>query len=186
MDASDIDRRSEEATSSYKTPNFANIRGLTGEDEVFSVKRAESRIWEMCSGRWWDRGSTSEREGRVKANGQEWWRPLPIKSRHWQYSHESWKLPKGEQLPPNVKILSRDELERDKENDMKDVFAHGSSPFRTHPDAPPQFNWTHAWGMVKWGKKAGTWGLGPEGLEKRAKAGYDEQGIDEHKGEEKK
>ncbi|UPX17028.1 Peroxisome-assembly ATPase [Ascochyta rabiei] len=34
-----------------KKPDFANVRGLTGEDEVFAVKRAQSRIWEMCSGR---------------------------------------------------------------------------------------------------------------------------------------
>ncbi|KAA8619593.1 Mitochondrial ATPase [Pyrenophora tritici-repentis] len=49
------------------------------------------------------------------------------------------------------------------------MFKHGASPFRTHPDAPPKFAWTHAWGMMTWGKKAGAWGKGVEGLDERDK-----------------
>ncbi|KAI8934027.1 hypothetical protein NX059_008795 [Plenodomus lindquistii] len=170
-----------------KAPNFANIRGLTGEDEVFAVKRAESRIWEMCSGRWWDRAgvaSSSASEAGVNSDGVEWWRPLPMESRHWEYGTTS-ALPNlssvsasaaAEQLPPNVKILSKEELEKDKQKELEDMFAHGASPFRTHPDAPPKFNWTHAWGMMTWGKKAGAWGKGPDGLGERDKPAESEEG----------
>lgn len=173
-----------------KAPDFANIRGLTGEDEVFAVKRAESRIWEMCSGRWWDRGEQASGHGAGaemaaglgQGSSVNWWRPLPMESRHWEYSttrstdaNSSLNsaspapapAPAAQGLPPNVKILSREELEKDKQRELEDMFAHGASPFRTHPDAPPKFSWTHAWGMMTWGKKAGAWGKGPEGLGER-------------------
>ncbi|KAI0571126.1 ATPase [Pyrenophora tritici-repentis] len=104
------------------SPDFANIGGLTGEDEKFAVKRAESRIWEMCSRSWWEKASS---------------------------------------VP--------EELEKDRQAALQDMFKHGASPFRTHPDAPPKFAWTHAWGMMTWGKKAGAWGKGVEGLDERDK-----------------
>jgi protein AFG1 len=135
-----------------KAPDFANIGGLTGEDERFAVKRAESRIWEMCSGRWWDRAAEAG-----------WWRPLPMSSRHWERTaamSDAQVAPPT--LPPNVKILS-------KEEQQGQLFPHGASPFRTHPDAPPKIDWTHVWGTVQWGKKAGAWGKGVEGLEQRKK-----------------
>ncbi|RYN76595.1 hypothetical protein AA0119_g6838 [Alternaria tenuissima] len=146
------------------SPDFANIGGLTGEDEKFAVKRAESRIWEMCSGRWWDRFSAAADEA------TPWWRPLPLESRHWERASVTSKpcpAPSPESLPPNTKILSKDEVEKDRQKEMEDMFKHGASPFRTHPDAPPKFSWTHAWGMMTWGKKAGAWGKGVEGLKDR-------------------
>lgn len=158
------------------TPNFADIGGLTGEDERFAVKRAESRIWEMCSGRWWDRASpVAENAAEEVDTTMDWWRPLPISSRHWEHpSTTSSPLPDSPSttppsasLPPNVKILSKEELEKDRQKELEDMFAHGASPFRTHPDAPPKFSWTHAWGMMTWGKKAGAWGKGVEGLDER-------------------
>jgi protein AFG1 len=143
-----------------KAPDFANIGGLTGEDERFAVKRAESRIWEMCSGRWWDRAVEAETTG----SGKSWWRPLPISSRHWERSSVAQPASEAQtpltSLPPNVKILSKDEQHGQ-------LFPHGASPFRTHPDAPPTIDWTHIWGPVQWGKKAGAWGKGVEGLEER-------------------
>jgi protein AFG1 len=145
-----------------KAPDFANIGGLTGEDERFAVKRAESRIWEMCSGRWWDRAASTSPE-----QDMSWWRPLPMSSRHWERSSVVPPAPEAQlmpdapvSLPPNVKILSKDEQQGQ-------LFPHGASPFRTHPDAPPKIDWTHVWGTVKWGKKAGAWGKGVEGLEER-------------------
>jgi protein AFG1 len=151
-----------------KAPDFANIGGLTGEDERFAVKRAESRIWEMCSGRWWDRASDDSVD-------MSWWRPLPVSSRHWErsldasvrqatagLSHVAGTIKQSE-LPPNVKMLSEEEQQGK-------MFPHGASPFRTHPDAPPKIDWTHVWGTVKWGKKAGAWGQGSEGLEQRKKS----------------
>ncbi|KAI2485798.1 Mitochondrial ATPase [Pyrenophora tritici-repentis] len=126
------------------SPDFANIGGLTGEDEKFAVKRAESRIWEMCSRSWWEKASSVPVE--------EWWRPIPLESRHWERPSSS-----------------AEELEKDRQAALQDMFKHGASPFRTHPDAPPKFAWTHAWGMMTWGKKAGAWGKGVEGLDERDK-----------------
>lgn len=168
----------ERSINPSRSPDFANIRGLTGEDEVFAVKRAESRIWEMCSGRWWDRANPSsptsssdaEHESQPVSTATDWWRPLPMTSRHWEYSSTRAPTPAHpDSLPPNIKILSKDEIEKDKQKELDDMFAHGASPFRTHPDAPPKFSWTHAWGMMTWGKKAGAWGKGVEGLDERDK-----------------
>ena len=149
-----------------KAPDFANIGGLTGEDERFAVKRAESRIWEMCSHRWWDRAASSSPEDSAAGAGPSWWRPLPLSSRHWETGTVAQAT--ETQLPPNVKVLSKDEQQGL-------LFPHGASPFRTSPDAPPKIGFTHVWGTVKWGKKAGAWGQGVEGLEDR-KGGEGEGG----------
>lgn len=42
-----------------------------------------------------------------------------------------------------------------------------TSPFRVSTEPPPKIPWTHMWGFMKWGKKAGAWGKGVEGLEER-------------------
>ncbi|KAH8730123.1 mitochondrial ATPase [Phaeosphaeriaceae sp. PMI808] len=154
-----------------KAPDFENIGGLTGEDERFAVKRAESRIWEMCSERWWNRafssaslaGAENTEHSPLSGTDISWWRPLPISSRHWERPFDPLPMSNVEtspSLPPNVKVLSKDEQQGQ-------MFPHGASPFRTHPDAPPKVDWTHVWGTVKWGKKAGPWGKGVEGLEER-------------------
>ena len=49
------------------------------------------------------------------------------------------------------------------------LFRHGASPFRTASDPPPRISWTHVWGTVRWGKRAGAWGRGVEGLGERKK-----------------
>lgn len=181
------------------SPDFANIGGLTGEDEKFAVKRAESRIWEMCSGKWWDRASTitsSSSSSSSSGQGAEasWWRPLPRENRHWEGASStptprSAPVPSAQDLPPNTKILSEAEREQDRQRELEDMFKHGASPFRTHPDAPPKFSWTHVWGMMTWGKKAGAWGKGVEGLGEREKeeereqqrAGRESAEVDEKK-----
>ncbi|KAJ4357815.1 uncharacterized protein N0V89_002391 [Didymosphaeria variabile] len=122
-------------------PDFANIAGLTGEDERFAVKRAESRIWEMCSQIWW------EKEDR--------WRPLPMDSRHWEKAK-----PASGDVTPVAELQER-------AGAPNEMIPHGASPFRTREDAPPKIAWTHVWGTVKWGKRAGAWGKGVEGLEER-------------------
>ncbi|KAI4275841.1 MAG: hypothetical protein LQ337_002892 [Flavoplaca oasis] len=126
-------------------PNFASTGSFTGEDERFAYKRAQSRLWEMCGSKWWAR----EEEG--------WWQPLSKELRRWESSFED---AVAHQAGGDVV---------NQEGNMKDetLFRHGASPFRTSPDPPPKIAWTHAWGMMKWGKKAGTWGQGPDGLEKR-------------------
>ncbi|KAJ4352685.1 hypothetical protein N0V95_004069, partial [Ascochyta clinopodiicola] len=91
-----------------KKPDFANVRGLTGEDEVFAVKRAQSRIWEMCSGRWWAKSAASlsaSSGGDIASQG--WWRPLARESRHWERSSETPMSTTSPSLkvPPNTAIL---------------------------------------------------------------------------------
>jgi len=49
------------------------------------------------------------------------------------------------------------------------MFPHGASPFRTVDNAPPKLWSRHVWGMEKWGKRAGAWGKGVEGLKERKK-----------------
>lgn len=198
--------------SDSKKPNFANLRGLTGEDEVFAVKRAQSRIWEMCSARWWSKSAVNAEEGDVASQG--WWRPLSKESRHWERpaTTEGIKTtpaspsPLGHaKVPPNTAILpdtsateisveeGRVEVEREKpmrpkeewtttpgvpkdndvfsDEEMEKMFRHGASPFRTTADPPPKFSEAHAWGVTTWGKKAGAWGKGVEGLKERRKDG---------------
>ncbi|KAJ4988208.1 AFG1-like ATPase [Stagonosporopsis vannaccii] len=186
-----------------KTPNFAHVRGLTGEDEVFAVKRAQSRVWEMCSGRWWGRtsGGGAASAGGEEAASQGWWRPLSAESRHWERpSSSSTSPPRPSSIPPNTAILPSDvrlvdsslPVDREKptrpplpsspptpgvpkdnevfsDEEMDKLFRDGASPFRTTADPPPRFSEVHAWGVTRWGKKAGAWGKGVEGLQERRK-----------------
>ncbi|KAF2690869.1 hypothetical protein K458DRAFT_473931 [Lentithecium fluviatile CBS 122367] len=152
--------------------DFANIRGLTGEDEVFAVKRAESRLWEMCSGKWWERAGYADggRDG-----GQDgkmgWWRPLPSESRHWERTHlaEPDRLDVERitaRVDPGTLVVGEEAPESGR---VEDMFAHGARPFRTVDNAPPKIWATHVWGTTRWGKRAGAWGKGVEGLEERRK-----------------
>ncbi|KAF7896071.1 hypothetical protein EAF00_006086 [Botryotinia globosa] len=56
--------------------DFAKTESFTGEDERFAYKRAASRLWEMCGGRWHARGEQGE--------GETWWRPLSVEARGWE------------------------------------------------------------------------------------------------------
>lgn len=125
-------------------PDFSKIGAYTGEDERFAYKRAQSRLWEMCGSRWWAR----QEEG--------WWRPLSKDARRWEDS-------------VNSRVTKPNESEMDDANKVQDntLFRHGASPFRTSPEPPPKFSFVHAWGMMKWGKKAGSWGQGTDGLTER-------------------
>ena len=211
--------RASMAMEESKKPNFANLRGLTGEDEVFAVKRAQSRVWEMCSGRWWSRAAAttattaSGGSDADTAVSEQWWRPLSAESRHWERptstttspSPSSPSSPTPAPIPPNTAILPTTDVRlvddastpvdrakpvrpahplapssalpsdpavpKDNEvfsdEEMDRMFRHGASPFRTTADAPPKFSGAHAWGVTTWGKKAGAWGRGVEGLEER-------------------
>ena len=123
------------------SPNFSLSGAFVGEDELFAYKRARSRIWEMCSKRWWDR------------TGDGWWRPLPPESRFWEKSLETKRVhePKTDVEMAQVS------------NDDKPA----TSPFRVHDKPPPKISWTHIWGTMRWGNRAGAWGQGPEGLQAR-------------------
>ena len=57
--------------------------------------------------------------------------------------------------------------EEEKQDEV--LFRHGASPFRTAREPPPKFSWTHVWGTMTWGKRAGAWGQGVDGLKDRKK-----------------
>lgn len=134
-------------------PDFTRTGMYTGEDEKFAYKRARSRLWEMCSERWWAR----QEEG--------WWRPLSKEVRRWEGSAEEGKVVRevGSMSLPSA------EIGKEQVRGGGELFRHGASPFRTAAEPPPKIAWTHAWGMMRWGKKAGAWGKGVEGLEERKK-----------------
>lgn len=134
-----------------QSPDFARTGAFTGEDERFAYKRARSRLWEMCGRRWWAR----EEEG--------WWRPLGKEVRRWERAVD------GEDLDAQIPAPGVPQMEEAAATGQDELFRHGASPFRTSVEAPPKFGWEHAWGLVRWGKKAGAWGKGVEGLEERGK-----------------
>ncbi|KAH6639416.1 mitochondrial ATPase [Boeremia exigua] len=190
-----------------KAMDFNNVRGLTGEDEVFAVKRAQSRIWEMCSARWWARADGVGGAGGVEGvDGVEgvggavrpsWWRPLSSANRHWERAAASTSTSAAAKVPPNTAILPSDvrlvdeslPVDREKavrpaqpyaqtpgvprdnavfsDAEMEKMFRDGASPFRSTAEKPPKFSEVHAWGVGVWGKRAGTWGKGVEGVAER-------------------
>lgn len=139
----------------YRSPDFGKTSAFTGEDERFAYKRAQSRLWEMCGAKWWARSE----EG--------WHRPLPVEVRRWERSIN--------EVPVQATPADADDFRGDvtignatvDETRDERSFKYGGSPFRTSEEPPPQFSGVHAWGVMQWGKKAGTWGQGVDGLEKR-------------------
>ena len=170
-----------------RTPNFAQTGIFTGEDERFAYKRAASRLWEMCGRGWWGRASSVSEEGDAEDNGKGWWRPLPLESRGWETtssSHSSSGMDKSPavtaaiaQMEAQDAIQSQSQSGEEGMGRIRDVnekedevmFRHGASPYRNWDEPPPKIPWTHAWGMMKWGKKAGAWGQGVEGLKERVR-----------------
>ncbi|MCJ1470566.1 hypothetical protein MMC07_009212 [Pseudocyphellaria aurata] len=125
--------------------DFSRSATLTGEDEKFAYRRARSRLWEMCGARWWAR----EAEG--------WWRPLPRAIRRWEQQVADDDAPDRTRRPGLASATSSPSP------------TSTTSPYRVITDPPPQISWTHAWGMMRWGRKAGVWGQGVEGLAEREK-----------------
>ncbi len=128
---------------------FARTGSFTGEDERFAYKRARSRLWEMCGTRWWAR------------NEEGWWKPVEKDIRRWEVPVST-----GDEGVVASTVVAKGDPHSGRE---AKAFPHGASQFRTHQDPPPRFNWVHAWGMMTWGKKAGAWGKGPEGLKDKGK-----------------
>ncbi len=148
-----------------KGPDFSQAGIFTGEDERFAYKRARSRLWEMCGARWWARSEDG------------WWKPVDHAVRRWERSDVPAPAV-NPALPYDAKTggegggrLESMGVARDVDEKADEVlFRHGAtSPFRTSAEAPPKFEWTHIWGMVRWGKKAGAWGKGVEGLAERVR-----------------
>ena len=144
-----------------RSPNFSESGIFTGEDERFAYKRARSRLWEMCSAKWHAR------------NEEGWWRPVDPAVRRWERPMQV-EGEAAESLNTTVEdqvIIGMEGTGANREVDKSQhevLFRHGASPFRTSTSPPPKFQFTHFWGMMKWGKKAGAWGQGVEGLPQRA------------------
>lgn len=160
-------------------PDFTQTGALTGEDERFAYKRARSRLWEMCGRKWWDK-----RQG---ISPDEWWNPVRKEGRSWE---RSISIVVDNAVMEEVRRNSttgttatsnsssdgisnavdgshdggkRRIDQRLSDNEVASMFKHGASPFRKSAEPPPKFGWQHAWGMMKWGKKAGEWGKGVDG-----------------------
>lgn len=153
-------------------PNFSQTGIYTGEDERFAYKRARSRLWEMCGARWWAR----QEDG--------WWRPVDKAVRRWEGSVADAFASPGvatsqgagaRSAPPTLEGMGGARALDEVVDDV--IFKHGSnaSPFRVSQEPPPKFSAANFWGVTKWGKKAGAWGQGPEGLKDRKKDGVDRE-----------
>lgn len=169
-------------------PDFTLGSGaFTGQDEQFAYKRARSRLWEMCGRRWW-----SERRA---DNVGSWWTPVMREGRFWEKERIKVVSPVEEVISKDMDRLDKDGATDSDIGGSHDgrargkiigtekedaLFRHGASPFRTSADPPPKFGWQHAWGMMKWGRKAGEWGKGVEGDRRR-----EQQGSEDGKGEPK-
>ena len=137
-------------------PNFQQSTVFTGEDERFAYKRAQSRLWEMCSQRWWARQEAG------------WWKPVAESARTWERDIQE-AIQHIEQT--HAKAIQEGEKPA---QFPEEIFKHGASPFRVSTEPPPKISWVHTWGMTKWGRRAGLWGQGAnkfenEDTEKQAK-----------------
>ena len=152
-----------------KGPDFTKAGAYTGEDERFAYKRARSRLWEMCGSRWWAR----EEKG--------WWRPLSKESRRWEGSNATDQVKVAAATAAVAELVEREAADTGAKVRDEGLFRHNASPFRTAQEPPPKFSFVHAWGMMQWGKKAGAWGKGVEGLNEREKSEGDEKGEGKEK-----
>ncbi|MCJ1375248.1 hypothetical protein MMC20_006482 [Loxospora ochrophaea] len=123
--------------------DFLHTSSFTGEDERFAYKRARSRLWEMCGARWWSRE----------------WAPLGAEARAWEHRTQSSINNNAEGMERGISAGGADQTHIDTVDELS-----VSSPFRRSEQPPPKFGAWHAWGMIKWGRKAGRWGRGVEGL----------------------
>lgn len=138
----------------YRSPDFGKTSAFTGEDERFAYKRAQSRLWEMCGAKWWAR----KEEG--------WHRPLSREVRRWERSADERVSPSLSDEVTAASDVSIGDAIVDETRDERS-FKHVGSPLRTREEPPPTFGPAHAWGVQKWGKKAGAWGQGVDGLANR-------------------
>lgn len=75
---------------------------------------------------------------------QRWWETQT----HMPLKELAWSRTGGSVLPETTT--------EDKERE----FRHAASPFRVSKEKPPSFFDGHFWGVMRWGKKAGRWGMG--------------------------
>lgn len=184
LDTGDDIAVSNSSTSrSQAGPNFQKAGVFTGEDEKFAYKRARSRLWEMCGGRWWARGQNAEVGGpgnnKMSEDPRSWWRPIAPDVRRWEGSiTTSDTVPSFDSAGTSdaaTQALEGTGSSRNIDQNADEVlFRHGASPFRTATEPPPKFSLQHFWGTVKWGRKAGRWGQGAEALGRASDSGMTE------------
>ena len=159
MERKPVDPDEVRYTAGRRPLDFGKTSAFTGEDERFAYKRAQSRLWEMCGARWWAR----EEEG--------WHRPLPVDVRRWEKSASEQTVPRLSQQEAQGHAEGGSDARMGEstidETRPEDSFRQSTSPFRTSQEPPPKFNFTHFWSTTTWGKKAGAWGKGVEGLKDR-------------------
>ena len=178
LDASPEQRSSQLANAVRKGPDFSQTGVFTGEDEKFAFKRARSRLWEMCGGRWWARGVEDEMDATKGGEKLSWWRPLPLDSRPWESSYSSTSvattsssgLPQQSATTDGVKEANKISKITDEEKAEA-----AESRYRLYDRPPPSFSLMHFWGTTPWGRKAGRWGKGVEGLSEETSAKGDGQ-----------
>lgn len=136
-------------------PDFQRTSAFTGEDERFAYKRAQSRLWEMCGARWWAR----------KEPG--WHRPTPPEIRRWE-GRDDGRRPGDATFDQSgqTEIRVGDAVE-DSTRPEESFKRYDGGPFKPKLEPARKISWTHIWGTTTWGKKAGAWGQGPEGLKDR-------------------
>ncbi|ETI22078.1 hypothetical protein G647_06149 [Cladophialophora carrionii CBS 160.54] len=183
----------ERGMTAGRGPDFTSTSALTGEDERFAYKRARSRLWEMCGRRWWDErlaglngvgqpegGAHGEAGGEAEGEAREgevpeWWRPIHREGRFWERAATTRDEVDADADVKTGAHAAPDQVPRtagvDPDPKIESTFRHDASPFRTSVDPPPKFGWQHAWGMMRWGKKAGEWGKGVEGRDRAKKRG---------------
>lgn len=139
-------------------PDFTRAAGaFTGQDEQFAYKRARSRLWELCGRRWWHE--------RRADNVTSWWTPVLHEGRFWEKKNTDTSTGAHAHAHADPTARPAGDAKQDA------LFRHAASPFRTSAEPPPRFGWQHAWGMMRWGRKAGEWGKGVEGNRRKATRG---------------
>lgn len=137
-------------------PNFQKTGAFTGEDERFAYKRAQSRLWEMCSARWWARAEDG------------WHRPTPKDTRRWE--SDTLSLSGSSRLPARQTEIRIGDSVLDETRPDESFKHYDGGPFKQKRERPRKIGWTHFWAMVKWpGSRAGVWGQGLDGLKSRGK-----------------
>lgn len=155
--------------SSQQGPNFQRTQSFTGQDERFAYKRAESRLWELCSQRWWE-----------KFEQGDWWKPVSQEARAWEAtrSHLVGDVEGADSLTTPGGSSNGSGSRSIQDKNVQEVYRPGvSSPFRVLDEPPPTLSWTHVWGLMQWGRKAGTWGKGTDGVEERLRQKQQEKEI---------
>ena len=166
-------------------PDFSMGGAFTGDDEKFAFKRARSRLWELCSARWWDRQHDAMPEGNAP-HEPSWWRPVSPESRVWERPGDDLSNSENGSDMTTGAHISTDGIGSAasiiKANNTV-LFQHGAtSPFGPSTEPPPKISWTHAWGMMRWGRKAGRWGQGADAFRGTQESSLDEAGSESKDG----